>query len=382
MKIVLALILLCEVTSKIVPFTFLTSIYTEEVCASIGSFLTTGSHITILGLNNMHPIEAVPDKLFGFRMNPNWYDNRTHLLHKNKATIMKVCCQSPCKFKQVMVKIQVLVFERFLNTNINMKQCIYDDDDIVLFSDGSDVLFNSNLKEIEKLYLSIEQPNTVLFNGENTCFPKHAACFTNSADTSEHTPFRYVNSGCWMARWHVVRRFVPLWAEYIRRYSTTLRSAEVANKNATDQGALHMYASDVAGGGGLALSLDHSAPLVVVDSGCKIFQTTVNTAMNTPRWKGAAINSAKGNSPKVYVDAKSGEVHNDITHTRPVILHFNGVVAKPYVKPIASFLARNHAAIKSVDDIRGVIQIHYDRYPELKYCDRFWNTLLVLREDE
>lgn len=252
-----------------------------------------------------------------------------------------------------------------------MQKNVYDENDIILFTDGSDVIFNSRLEELEKLYVSVERPDTILFNGEISCFPKHAACYTNPGEKLEQVRFRYINSGCWMARWHVVRRFIPLWAEYIRRYSTTLRSIEVANRNATDQGALHMYSSDVESGIGLALSLSPNAPRVMVDSGCKIFQTTVNTALNSPHWK------AVGNNQNVYINDKSGELWNTITRSRPLFLHFNGVFAKPYVIPVATYLSKIHRTrtSRTISYIWSVIKVYYSRYPELEFCHDYFTHI-------
>ena len=77
------------VESKVVQFSFLTSVYSEDVCASIGTFITSGSKVILLGLNNRYPLEAASDKYFGLYVKPGWYEN-SHTLYKHKSTIMKV----------------------------------------------------------------------------------------------------------------------------------------------------------------------------------------------------------------------------------------------------------------------------------------------------
>ena len=278
------------------------------------------------------------------------------------------------------MNIQVLVFEKFLGALHGTGSIDIEDEDIVLFTDASDVLLNTNLQELESRYISMERNNTVLVNGETVCFPSLANCYTNPplyADPARPpSPFKYANSGCWLARWHVAKRFIPIWADYIRHYSTTLRFISVSKSNATDQGALHMYAREARVGVGLARKHAPDPPQIQVDSESVIFQSTLNTALNGPQWRMAR----RG---EVYVNPTSGSVHNTLTGTNPLLLHFNGVIGKAYVKTIGSYLSRLHVAREGKSrNISERIDWYYEHYPELRFCQEYFQNTLMQGMDK
>lgn len=149
------------------------------------------------------------------------------------------------------------------------------DDEIVLFVDGWDTMFNAGSGILLSRY-NRDFKGKMVIASEMLCWPPHIK--PERYNNSNHI-FRYLNSGVYIGPCKLVRE--------------TVKKA-IDTQDHDDQGALaEVFLTDKSGN-------------LVLDSDCKLFQC-INGAT-----KFLEVNKYKGN------------VFNNLTKTEPAVLHFNG----------------------------------------------------------
>ena len=245
-----------EVSSKVYFFTYLTAVTNSMPCSSIRSALSNGIQLTVLGLPK-------------------------HGILGNSGSI--ILDPTECNTIELLKHLEY------------GKGFIFSPDDIVVFNDGTDVLYAGNEDQVEAAFVTIEKNDTILFSSERTCWPGTIPCI--ELDKSIPSSFKYANSGGFIARYQVMMKFLPLWVKLLGAQSGGLRD---------DQLALHHYQTE---------SNQHSGIKTEIDHNCTIFQTTSGTNLQTSKW---AVSDPVG--PYVRSD---GTIYNSETRTHPLFIHFN-----------------------------------------------------------
>jgi hypothetical protein len=156
----------------------------------------------------------------------------------------------------------------------------YEDDDIICFVDGYDVLVNSSLPDLERIFLGFDCDFVV--SAELYGYPeKYKADFAQS----KWTNFHYLNSGGYIGYKHAVKKFL-LWKAF--------EEIEVICRDGGDQTYLAYY---------YIIERDHIK--IQLDSECKIFLT-----MSGVDWSDLSI--------------YRGKIYNDVLKNSPSFIHFNG----------------------------------------------------------
>ena len=166
--------------------------------------------------------------------------------------------------------------------------------DIVLFTDAFDVMFLKTSEEILEDYIAME--TDILFGAECGCWPhvtRDGGRECLERYPASPTPYRYLNSGTWMAR-----------ARAIVRVLTALknRSGEGFAKSETNDQEL---VADMFLEGGWGINLDYNS---------KIFMS-----MHSTHDPPLAVCE-----PMKDIRVDSGKITNTRTGTSPAVLHFNG----------------------------------------------------------
>lgn len=152
-----------------------------------------------------------------------------------------------------------------------------EDDTIVLFVDGYDVIFNDNLDTIVNRFLEFDLD--ALFGAEKVCWPDPS--LTTFFDS--HTEYKHLNSG--------------LYISYVKALKEIL-SGDIKDEEDDQLYLQRYYIAHKAGAVGKNLSID-------LDKECYIFQN-------------------HGEAHEDVVLLNNGQLRNTATRCRPCILHGNG----------------------------------------------------------
>ena len=256
--------------------TYINSIYSAGICFFVRSAISSGIATEILGLHEHDNIEI------------------NNLLRERNAS-------------RYVSKVYAVSW--YLNRFIDTNHVKFEDDDIILFLDGADTLHvNENTTEgrlVEK-FLKLEQGRSVIFSAERQCYPRSTLCNLLSShfdETSNQSTFRYVNTGGWIARHGIAKRFVKKWIELI----------EEQQGKREDQLAVHNYIFRK------KLNDSFFDIDVVLDRQCTIFQTSHLTSFSMGDWNVPVYNVI---GPYLRAD---GFIFNSETTSFPLFLHFNGI---------------------------------------------------------
>jgi hypothetical protein len=215
------------------------------------------------------------------------------------------------------------------------------DDDIIVFNDGSNVLYRGTASDVERAYLKVEQVNTVLFSAEKNCWPGKGGCAEPPAGVK--SSFKYAKTSGFIARYKTLIKFLGAWLEVIE--SKPFESDD-------EQLALHQY---------MLVKGDLSTRVrVAVDSNCTIFQTTTDTNFDGHRW---STPDPKG----PYMRIADGVMFNSETNTEPLLYHFNNqninMLEADKLMWASQLDERN-----SSPDYKSNCSELLRRYPQIDYC--------------
>jgi hypothetical protein len=226
------------------------------------------------------------------------------------------------------------------------------DDDIVVYNDGSNVLYRGTASDVERAYLKIEQVNTVLFSAEKACWPGKGGCA--EPHSSVKSSFKYAKTSGFIARYKTLIKFLEAWLEVIE--SKPFESDD-------EQLALHQYmlAKDDLG----------TRVRVAVDSNCTIFQTTTDTHFDGNRW---STPDPKG----PYMRIADGVIFNSETNAEPLLYHFNNkninMLEADKLMWASQLDERN-----SSPDYKSNCSELVRRYPEIDYCKTDTSVVRAMR---
>lgn len=295
--IVQATLLITVTVSHQVHFiTYLTAVNSRFQCSSLRSAVSRGIVLTVFGLKDgeteiMGPLSSNPSRL---------------LRH----------------FKE-------LETNRFL------------DDDIIIFNDGSNVLYRGTAIDVERAYLKVEHVDTVLFSAEKACWPGTGGCVEpHSSITSS---FKYAKNSGFIARYKTLIKFLEAWLKVIE-------SKPFGNDD--EQLALHQY---MLGKGDL-----NNRVQVEVDYNCTIFQTTTDTHFDTLQW---STPDPKG----PYMRTEDAVIFNSETNTEPLLYHFNNLNIHMLEADKLMWASQLEERYSSPDYKNTCIEL-LRRYPEIDYC--------------
>ena len=217
----------------------------------------------------------------------------------------------------------------------------------LIFADASDVIYLSNLKEVNERFHDISRErgeNVVLVAAERNCWPymvKEKEIIpggtTKCAEfPSQNSTFRYLNSGAYIGKVEAVKAMIA--SAYER-----LGAAR------DDQLALHeLYAEqlrDIGKGNGGKYRFK-----IVLDQRALIFQTGWGTNLEGERYADREENGA-------YYDTQGGRVINTEHDTEPFLVHFNG--GKSALQPVsAAVLAKELVELDDVRRINSILKMY------------------------
>ena len=244
--------------AKVYFFTYMNYISNTNACPSFRSAMFRGVDLIILGLGS----EKAPR------------DTR----HFDAKFYEKACGNKPPV---------ALSYLNYYNET-------FTENDIIVFNDGSDVIYLTNEAQVEKVYKTIERDNTILFSAEKNCFPSPCARSLPHVNTT----YKYVNTGGWIARYPVAVKFLTAWVKI-----------QESTGNLDDQQAVHEFS--------MGTTNVLADVRMEVDHNCVIFQTAWGTPFGfTSEWVTPGENT-------VYM-SPDGVLRNTETNTVPLFLHFNG----------------------------------------------------------
>ena len=154
----------------------------------------------------------------------------------------------------------------------------------ILMVDSADVLFATGLGELHYRFAQMKAP--FVMSAEKNCYPHERYRHTTP---EAHKPFRYLNSGAYLATWDA----------FLRQFGDLLAKLSVLTSGVVngDQGAWQLAWME----GCVQLKLD---------TDCKLFQSFCQVS---DHWSILNKDIAWGKRP-----------YNRITDTYPCVLHFNG----------------------------------------------------------
>ena len=282
--------------------TYLSEIGSNPVqCSSIRSALTSGVELIILG--NGEPGRVVDVKHFDIEVK------------------VQQCAKKPYLLAEYL--------EKFSST--------FKEDDIIVFNDGSDVLYSTNPQKLEEQFVKMEKNDTVIFSTERNCFPP--PCREPSKEVT--SSFRYLNAGGWIARYKVAVKFLANWIH-------TMEFEKVATRD--DQRSLQKL-----------LLGNFDDVHIDLDFNCLIFQSAYQTKFVYGNW---TVPDTRG----PYLNA-NGIVYNTETNSTPHFCHFNG--DKTNVVQIENEIwniRRKKSNFQS--KLRTSCQLYEKSYPKVLNCKR------------
>lgn len=228
--------------SKVHFITYLDSITTSYPCSSVRSAMAEDIDLTILGLG-AH----------------NSGNNSGDTGNKDEARRrFDYALTTPLRTKRPYVI--AMYFQRSGDE-------MYGNDDIIVFNDGLDVIYGGNTDQLEERFRKIEKPGSIIFSSQKNCVPGgDQGCFNISSETK--SPYRYIDTVGWIARYSVAKRFLPLWVSVIESLPEGQRH---------DLGAIQLFALG-------KVKSEVTDLHVAVDHGCEIFQTAVGTPLDRGDW--------------------------------------------------------------------------------------------------
>lgn len=285
--------------------------YSSNCCSSLRSALSNRIELIILGHGETFKVTDV-----------NHFDIKTDV---------QQCAKKPYLLKQYLETFK----SRF-------KQ-----NDIIIFNDGSDVLYSTSSKEVESQFEKMEKNNTVIFSTERNCFP--TPC--RQPDSNVKPRSKYLNAGGWIARYDVAVKFLSVWIQ-------TMEFDKVVSRD--DQKTLQSY---------LLGNYDHIK--IDLDYNCSIFQSAFYTRLAENNW-----NVSDPNGPYV---TKNGIIKNLETNSTPHLIHFNGdkktlVEIEQYIWHVRSKKTGFDAEfLASCNTYRSV-------YPQIENCKRIKKSCDKVRQ--
>lgn len=147
-----------------------------------------------------------------------------------------------------------------------LSECVFDDQEIVCFVDGYDVMQFGELDELEKKFLSFKAD--LVFGAETFCWPSP---WMYTLFPKVDTKYKYPNSGMYIGRWWAIKKFLE-WDTYRLAYD--------------DQGYAHDF------------FLRQSDIKCVLDYNCLMFQNCVFVPLTDfEYYKDRVVNHVKGTQP-------------------------------------------------------------------------------------
>lgn len=201
----------------------------------------------------------------------------------------------------------------------------FPEDEVILFSDGYDVIVTGGEQEIMERYQRIVPDRSVVVSAERTCYPDSTL---ESQYPSGNTPYRFLNSGGIIGR--VSDLLIALSCIEQIRSSLLYDEFEYSNQ--------YLWTK---------LFLEGMSPKIVLDTECELFQTFPTTMQTVDQFlfhsneiEKKAI--ATREMDIILEDFDFGEltIFNRLTGTYPLHLHFNGPVMKSamLLAPFTSFV--------------------------------------------
>jgi len=174
-----------------------------------------------------------------------------------------------------------------------------EEDDIVLFFDAFDVVFQAGAAQIVEQYLDMEsrEQKELFYHAESTCSHKER----QAEYPAIHSPWRFLNCGLYIGRSRAMRLLYekPVPTPLVNKQGKKMR--------------LQNWHTDY--------YLDH-LDRVGLDSRCELMQVVLS--VENLHINGAHLKDAMGpGGPGLFI--KDNVLHNKITNTTPLILHFPGV---------------------------------------------------------
>lgn len=220
-----------------------------DACASLRSALTHGIELTVLGLNNDSGTN------YGYIL-----DAKRRKVPVMRDFLLQLCAE-----------------------------------DVVVFVDGTDVMYNSRSKEALPTFLSLETPGMMLFGAERNCWPfmdGERELLPNGRNTCKNlsrqasSSFKYINAGTWAARAQTASTMLDTW----------FKALNAQQGDGDDQDALQsvMLSGQFTGG--------------AIDSGCILFQTGWRTRLEQGGW-----NSSDDNGP--FIDLNGVLQNTETKHS-------------------------------------------------------------------
>ena len=215
------------------------------------------------------------------------------------------------------------------------------DDDIIVFNDGSNVLYRGTASDVERAFIKVEHADTVLFSAEKSCWPGKGGCAEPPSGVT--SSFKYAKTSGFIARYKTLMKFLEAWVKVIE--SKPFGSDD-------EQLALHQY---------MLAKGDLSARVQIeIDSNCTIFQTTKDTNLDTSKW---STPDAKG----PYMRTADGVMFNSETNTEPLIYHFNNLNVR-MLEVHKLMWDVQETERNSSPDYRSNCTELLRRSPQIKYC--------------
>lgn len=147
-----------------------------------------------------------------------------------------------------------------------LSTCVFDNDEIICFVDGYDVMQFGTLDELEQKFLSFQVD--LVFGAETFCWPSP---WMYSLFPEVNTKYKYPNSGMYIGRWWAIKKFLE-WDCYRVAYD--------------DQGYAHDF------------FLNQTSIKCVMDHECLIFQNCVFVPLTDfEYYKDRVVNHIKGTKP-------------------------------------------------------------------------------------
>jgi hypothetical protein len=189
-------------------------------------------------------------------------------------------------------------------------------DDVLMFTDAFDVMFTNSPSHILQEYLSFQDSSTampphdvdIIFAGECGCWPHvmidHGRpCFDSYPPAP--TPYRYLNSGTWIARAHSA---IIMLQKIIKDAGNDFTNAN-DQKLVADMFIAQRHSNPLSSSSSLT-----SSPPIELDYHAKLFQS-MHMTFDAPLPRC---------NPSEDLELRQGRYFNKRTKTFPSVFHFNG----------------------------------------------------------
>eukprot|EP01061_Rhynchopus_euleeides_P007621 TRINITY_DN16683_c0_g1_i1.p1 TRINITY_DN16683_c0_g1~~TRINITY_DN16683_c0_g1_i1.p1 ORF type:complete len:409 (+),score=101.99 TRINITY_DN16683_c0_g1_i1:45-1271(+) len=175
------------------------------------------------------------------------------------------------------------------------------DDTILMFIDGGDVFWQNGIESVYTAYKQLATPERpIIFSAERNCWirslPKERCA---DWPKTPGTPYRYLNSGCWIGELGSVKRLLSYVNETVDKIS-----AETCSKCGDQAIFGKAYIAD---GWNKTMQLDHHTTI------CQNLHMSQDDFCDEP--------------------TRTGRVRNCLTKREPALFHFNGNPRHPKLNP-------------------------------------------------